>query len=624
MTAGNKVLRHTGAQRTRTVQSHQRNQILKAFGSQIHNQLGDTCRLQLENAGGFTAAQHSAGCLICQRNVININLFTRSFADKANAITDNSQRAQTQKVHLQQAKLFHFIFIVLGDDATITALLQRYVIFHIMRRNNNTSSMRACITRQALYALRKINQLLDLWARIVRLTEVLAAVQRLLQRNAQLTRNQLGDFVDLTIAHAKRLADVAHCRARLQCTEGNNLRHTLLSVTAYYIIQHLIALYIAEVGINIRHTYTFRIQEAFEQQMITQRFNIRYTQQIGHDTACGTATTRPNRNIMAAAIIDKIPDNEEVAGVAHRIDDVQLKVQTLADLLIHNLIALRQSLLAQVTQIAHSVKALRHRELRQQQMAELHLHVAAVSNFIGIAQSLRTIAEQRLHLIIAFQIIAVVVKAHTVRLINRAGRLNAQQNILRCGILLLHIMQIICRYQAKTELLRQLLQLRAYLVLLIKVMVLNFQKVVFLAENVYIFLNAATCSLQVVLQNHLRYLAGNAGTEADNALVIRSQYVLVYTRLIVKALQLTNADNFHQVMVACIVLRQQNQMIHAAVILFQMRALGQVNLAADNRLDACLGTFLIKFHCAVHCAVVGNRQAVHPQLLGIGHQLRDF
>ena len=427
-----------------------------------------------------------------------------------------------------------------------------------MRRDNNTGSMRACVTRQALYALRKVNQLLDLRARVVRLTEVLAAVQRLLQRNAQLTRNQLGDFVDLTIAHAQSLADVAHCRARLQCTEGNNLRHTLLSVTAHYIIQHLIALYIAEVGINIRHADAFRIQKAFEQQMVTQRFNISYTQQIGHDTACGTATSRTDRNIMAAAIIDEVPYNEEVAGVAHSVDDVQLKIQTLAYLLIHNLVALRQGLLAQVAQIAHGIKALRHRELRQQQMAELHLHVAAVSNFIGIAQSLRTIAEQCLHLIIAFQIIAVVVEAHTIRLINRARRLDAQQNILRRGILLLHIMQIVCRHQTKTELLRQLLQLRADLVLLIKVMVLNFQKVVFLAENVYIFLNAATCSLQVVLQNHLRHLAGNAGTEADNALVIGTQHVLVYAWFIIKALQLTNADNFHQVMVACIVLRQQN------------------------------------------------------------------
>ena len=119
-------------------------------------------------------------------------------------------------------------------------------------------------------------------------------------------------------------------------------------------------------------------------------------------------------------------------------------------------------------------------------------------------------------------------------------------------------MQIVCRHQTKTELLRQLLQFRADLVFLIKVVVLNFQKVIFLTENIYIFLNTAARSLQVVLQNHLRHLAGNAGTEADYALVIGAQYVLVYTRLIIKALQLTDADNLHQVMVACIVLRQQD------------------------------------------------------------------
>ena len=65
-------------------------------------------------------------------------------------------------------------------------------------------------------------------------------------------------------------------------------------------------------------------------------------------------------------------------------------------------------------------------------------------------------------------------------------------------------------------------------------------------------------------------------------------------------------------------------MVHAAVILFQMRALCKIYLAADNRLDACFGTLLIKFHRAVHCAVVGNRQTVHAQLLSVGHQLRNF
>ena len=74
---------------------------------------------------------------------------------------------------------------------------------------------------------------------------------------------------------------------------------------------------------------------------------------------------------MTAAVVDKIPDDEEVAGIAHRIDDVQLKIQTLAHRLVHHLVALRQSLLAQMAQIAYGIKAVRHRKLRQQQMTEL-------------------------------------------------------------------------------------------------------------------------------------------------------------------------------------------------------------------------------------------------------------
>ena len=47
-------------------------------------------------------------------------------------------------------------------------------------------------------------------------------------------------------------SEMVHCPV-------DGLGHTLLSVTAHYIIQHLITLHIAEVGINIRHADAFRI-----------------------------------------------------------------------------------------------------------------------------------------------------------------------------------------------------------------------------------------------------------------------------------------------------------------------------------------------------------------------------
>ena len=327
---------------------------------------------------------------------------------------------------------------------------------------------------------------------------------------------------------------------------------------------------------------------------------------------------------MTAAVVDEVPDDEEVAGVAHRIDNVQLKIQTLAHRLVHHLIALRQSLLAQMTQIAYGVEALRHRKLRQQQMAELQLHVAAVCNPAGILQRLRIAAKQLSHLLSAFEIKAVVRETHTARVVNITRRLDAQQHVLRLCVLTAHIMQVVRRHQTYAKLLRQLTQALGSSFFLGNIVILDFQKIIVLAKNVDIFLHAATRTVHIAAVYQARHLTGDAGAEADNALAIGAQDVLIYARLIIKAFQLSLADNPHEIVIANIVFGQQNQMVTRFLCHIEMRALRQVHLAADNRLDACLRAFLIKFHRAVHYAVVSNRQAVHPQLLRIGDKLRDF
>ena len=100
--------------------------------------------------------------------------------------------------------------------------------------------------------------------------------------------------------------------------------------------------------------------------------------------------------------------------------------------------------------------------------------------------------------------------------------------------------------------------------------------------------------------------------------------LLINTGLVVKALHLTNTHQLHQIMVARNIFRQQNQVEHAAIIFLKMRALGQIDLTAQNRLDALLLAFLIKLHRAIHGAVIRNGQRLHAQLLSIGHQLGDF
>ena len=317
--------------------------------------------------------------------------------------------------------------------------------------------MRACVAGQALHAFGQVYKLLYLGPCIVGLTKILALLQRFFQSNSQLARNQLSNFINSTIAHAQCLAHVAHRRPRLQRAEGNNLRHALLSVAAHNIIKHLVALNITKIGINIRHTHALGVQKAFKEQVVAQWLNIRYAQKIGHNAACRTAASWSDRNIVLTTVVDKIPYDQKIAGIAHGIDNIQLKIQTPAHTLINYVITHRQCLLAQMTQIAHCVITIRHGELRQQQMAKLHSNIAAVGNFIGVCERFGAVAKKLLHLIIALQIKAVVRKAHPIGVIHAAGRLDAQQDVLRRRVLALHIMQVVGRHKAQVKLLRQLL-----------------------------------------------------------------------------------------------------------------------------------------------------------------------
>ena len=76
-------------------------------------------------------------------------------------------------------------------------------------------------------------------------------------------------------------------------------------------------------------------------------------------------------------------------------------------------------------------------------MPKFQLHMAAVRNFIGIFQRFGTITKALRHLVVAFEIKAIVRKAHAVRLIHGTGRLDAQQNVLRGRILSPHIVQVV-------------------------------------------------------------------------------------------------------------------------------------------------------------------------------------
>ncbi len=99
----------------------------------------------------------------------------------------------------------------------------------------------------------------------------------------------------------------------------------------------------------------------------------------------------------------------------------------------------------------------------------------------------------------------------------------------------------------------------------------------------------------------------------------------VDARLVVEALNMRRGDQPEQVVVSFDVLRQQGQMVGAAVrrVPLGARRLRNVDLAADDGLQSSGTGGGVEVEGPVHVPVVGDGDAPHAKLLGAGDQLWD-
>ena len=263
--------------------------------------------------------------------------------------------------------------------------------------------MRTAVARHAFNLFSNVNQAAHFFITVVQCFKIVAGFQRFFQRNAQLARYHFGNIIHKAVSIIQRAPYITHSGTRLQGTEGNNLRHALLAVAFDDIIQHSPAVHVAKISINIRHAYAFWVQKTFKKQIVFQRVDVGNTKQVRHNASRRTAAPRPDRDIVLAAVIDKVPYNQKIAAVTHAVDYIKLVIQTLHYFFIRIGVTRRQTLHAQAAQVFRGVgKLLRYRKLRQQQMPKLQRHIAALRNFNGVFQSLRTIGKALCHFVIAF------------------------------------------------------------------------------------------------------------------------------------------------------------------------------------------------------------------------------
>ena len=374
----------------------------------------------------------------------------------------DGERGQPQEVELHQADGLDVVLVVLAHGRVAAGLLvQRTEVGELARRNEHAPGVHADVAGHAFELLRQLDQHAHFFFLLDALRElrlhldgvvVLVALDlflgRVLQRDrhARLVRNQLADAVAEHVAHVQHAAHVADGRARCHGAEGGDLADGIAAVLVLHVVDHAVAVALAEVDVEVGHRDAFGVQETFEQQLVFERVQVGDLQRVGHQRARARAPARAHGAAVFLGPLDEVAHDQEVAREPHVQNGVDLELEafnvarTFGFALGCVGVKMRQAhfeplerLLAEevVDRHAHAVGDEGRRKVRQLRLAEHQRQVAALGDFHRVGQRARHVGEQRLHLGARLEVLLVGEAAHAARVAQNFAFGNAHARLVR-------------------------------------------------------------------------------------------------------------------------------------------------------------------------------------------------
>ena len=306
------------------VERVQRDEVVEPFRLRLAQRVPHARALELEHAAGLTVAEELVRRGVVEGHLVERQRLALRLADVGHGVVEQGQRAQPEKVHLEQADPLDLLHGPLRGDLVLLALVERRELGDRLRRDDDAGRVHRGVPGHALQPARHANQLLDPRVAPVHLLERRALLHRPVERHVQGRRNLLRDAVDVRVGHAQRAAHVAHRGARLHGPEGDDLGHVLPAVLARDVLDDLAPPALAEVDVDVRQRDAFRVEETLEDEIELQRVDVGDLQAVRHQAAGGRAPARADRDAVLPRVADEVPDDEEVARVLHPLDDVDL------------------------------------------------------------------------------------------------------------------------------------------------------------------------------------------------------------------------------------------------------------------------------------------------------------
>ncbi len=316
--------------RTRTVQRIHRDQILEPLGMKLLKICLHTRRFELEHHGGVTASVKLISGLVVYRYGLYVYLPAVPVFYVVESLVYDGQGVKPQKVHLQHPDGLDIVTVILRCPHVLSGLLiLGQTDWHMLHQIRRSDYRGAGVLPHLAYAALKLtgvfqNLLIDfrpvlqfvleVWHQTVAVLKINLDVHVLLTRLksthhpvdfllhhlesrlefvefrverillllllAQTVRNHIGKACTLAyrdIAYPGHVLDGAF---RRHSSESNHPGHVFGPVSLLHIFVRCGK--VLEVHVYIRHIYTVRIKEPFEQELVLDRVQVSNPQTVRH------------------------------------------------------------------------------------------------------------------------------------------------------------------------------------------------------------------------------------------------------------------------------------------------------------------------------------------------------
>ncbi len=417
--AHDEVVDHARAQRARTVQRHQRDDVLEAVALELFFQVLGRARFGLEHRGRVAVGEQAVHRRIVERQILQAEILHAGMAlHEAHRLGEDGQRAQAEEVELHQADRLDVVLVELRHHRVRTLRTVQWAeIGEPARRDQHAAGVHADVARQFLELRRQPEEFLHFLFLVVTLLQLRLHLQRLRQRHRlhALDRHQLGQLVAVKVGHVEHAADVTDHRFRAQRAEGGDLRHRGVAVFVLHVLDHAIAPVLAEIDVEVGHRHPLGVEKALEQQVVAQGVEVGDRQAVGNQRAGAGAAPRSHRHAVVLGPVDEVRHDQEVARKTHLNNDAEFEFQALGvfrqpgrafgRVRVEMRHAFGETLVRTLADVVVETHAVRRRKIGQTALAQFQREVAALGDFDAVGERLRQVGEQLGHLVRRFEVL---------------------------------------------------------------------------------------------------------------------------------------------------------------------------------------------------------------------------